>query len=186
MINLLPYDTKRQIIAGRTNVLLVRYLILIGISIVFLAAVSAAVYFVLMNSRDSALGAVKTNEAKESVYSSVQAEATTFRTNLASASTILSQSVPYSNVMISIAEALPPGVVIDSLTLSAATLGVPITLNAHAKSNTAALQLKTNFTNSPIFSNVSIQSLTSAPATATSGYPIGITLNVTINKVAAS
>lgn len=185
MINLLPYETKRQIKAARTNVILVRFLILTAISALLLAAIAGSVYVVLDRSRTSARTATEANEKRESSYLTVQAEAATFRENLNTTNTILSQSVSYSNVMISIAHVLPAGVVIDSLNLSAATIGTPITLQAHAKSNAAALLLKQNFTSSPLFSNVSLQSLTNSATSDTTGYPIAVTLSLTINKTAA-
>jgi Tfp pilus assembly protein PilN len=185
MINLLPYESKKQIRAARSNVSLVRYLILIGVSMVFLAGFSATIYVVLVQTKASAENTTTTNESKESSYSAAEAEATTFRANLATTKTVLDQSVSYSNVMIAIAGALPAGVIIDSLTLSPATIGVPIALEAHAQNNDEALLLKKNFSESPLFSNVSIQSLSSDGDTD-SNYPVAITLSVTINKVAAS
>jgi Tfp pilus assembly protein PilN len=186
MINLLPYDRKKQTNAARLNVILVRYLILIAVAIVLLTIIAGAIYVVLVRSKLTAESATSSNENKANGYSNVQNEANTFRANLQQAQIIFSQSVSYSNVMIAIAHVLPPGVVIDSLALSPATIGVPITLQANAANNADALLLKKNFSSSPLFSNVSIQSLSSATAGDTTAYPISITLNITINKTAAA
>jgi Tfp pilus assembly protein PilN len=88
--------------------------------------------------------------------------------------------------MIQIAQLLPPGVVLDNLTLSTATIGTPIVLSAHAANNNDALALKDSFSRSSLFTGVSILTLTNTSgANADTTYPIAVTLNVTINKEAA-
>jgi Tfp pilus assembly protein PilN len=185
MINLLPYDTKKEVRAARMNISLIHYIVLIGVCIVFLAVISIAVYIELVSSRTSAQNATTANEVKANGYGSVQTEIATFRNNLSTTKTILSQSVDYSSIMIQIAQLLPPGVVLDNLTLSTATIGTPITLSAHAANNNDALALKDSFSHSALFTGVSILTLANTAGTDVgTTYPIAVTLNVTINKAA--
>lgn len=181
MINLLPDNAKRQIKAGRTNIVLVRYIVFLIFGIVFLALISTAVYLFLMNSKANAEALIKVDTNKDDSYLSVQAQATTLRSGLSTAKSILDQEVSYSDILIGVAKALPKGVVIDSLSLDASTFGTPIKIEANAKSTDHALKLKDSFQKSPLFSNFSLQNI-STNQSSTNGYPVTATISVTINR----
>jgi Tfp pilus assembly protein PilN len=187
MINLLPYEEKRQIRASRFNSILLRYFIIMWIGGLFIAAVFGTSYVTLMNTKSSAESLLTANQNKSSAYSSVQQQAEQINSNLSSARNVFSQQILYSKVLIGIAQATPQGVVIDKLTLSPSTFGTSMSLQAYARSSDAALALKNAYQSSPIFSNVSIQNLSGngSGSSPVAGYPVSITLNVTINKYAA-
>lgn len=180
MINLLPPADKRQIQAGRSNALLLRYNILIIAAVAFLMAAIGVVYVYLGNTKLSAEQVIKDNQAKVADFADTEKKANEFKSNLTVAKQILSKEVVYTKVILEISALLPKGVVLDSLNLDAKTFGTPVTLNAHAKTVDDAIALKTAFQNSPLFSNVNFQSI----STEESGeaYPIRVNLNVTINK----
>jgi len=185
MINLLPDDAKKQIKAGRTNVILMKYLFTLGISIAFLAAISIGSYFVLLGTKTNAEAIMSNNTSNTNAYSTVQAQAASLRSSLSTVKTILDQEVVYTKVITNIASSIPTGVVLESLTLSPTTFGQPVTLQAHAKTTDAAIALKQQFQSSPLFSGVTFQSLSSATTALSDGYPISVTLSLTINKGAA-
>jgi hypothetical protein len=185
MINLLPDDAKNEIHAARTNVMLVKYIVILVLGGVFLCLISVAVYFVLVGTRTNAESILSDNTTKTNAYTPVQAQATALRSSLASAKVILDKEVVYTKVLTSIAKAVPAGVVLDSLSLSPTTFGVPITLQAFAKTNDDALALKSNFQKSPLFSNVTFVSLSGSAQTKSGAYPVTASLSLIINKSAA-
>ncbi len=187
MINLLPYEEKKQLRAARFNTVLIRYLVTLWMGSIFMATIFAGAYYNLTLSKTSAEQLLSQNQSKSSAYQSVQQQAATINANIASARNVLSQQILYSKVLISIGQITPQGVVIDKLSLSPSTFGTAITLQAYARDSDAALALKTAYQSSSIFSNVSIQNLSGGSGTSgsVSGYPVSITLNVTINKYAA-
>jgi Tfp pilus assembly protein PilN len=180
MINLLPPADKRQIRAGRSNTLLVRYNFFLLGALVFLAVALGFVYFYLANTKAGAEAVVKENQAKVVGYKKVEQEANEFKSNLAIAKQILGKEVIYTKVILEIASLLPKGVVLDNLSLDAKTFGTETTLNARAKTINDAIALKNSFQSSSSFSNVHFQSI--ATAEEASAYPITVTLAVTINK----
>lgn len=182
MINLLPPDTKSQIVAGRTNRLLFRYNIMVLIAIAFLLAAIGLVYFYIGNARASAERSIEENILKAGDYSSVEAEANAFKQNLASVKQILDNDVAYTKVILEIASVLPSGIVLDTLNLDSATFGTPTTLTANARDYQTVLTLKDSLQKSSLFSDVSIQTISSGEA---GSYPITATLSVTIRKDAA-
>jgi Tfp pilus assembly protein PilN len=180
MINLLPPSDKRQIQAGRSNTLLVRYnLFLLG-ALGFLMLAIGVVYFYLGTTKANSELVIQENQAKVSSYTAVEQQATQFKSNLTTAKQILDKEVVYTKVILAISALIPKGVVLENLNLDAKTFGTETILPARAKSVDDALALKNSFQNSPLFSNVHFQSIT----TVENGgeYPVSVNLSVTIKK----
>lgn len=182
MINLLPAENKRQLKAARTNTLLLRYNFLLLIALIFLLSAVAIVSFYLDTTKRTYEQTIRDNNAKVKDYASVKQQADNFRTSLATAKQVLDQNVAYTKVILKIAQLLPPGVVMDNLSLDAKTFGTPTTFSVKAKSYDTALALKNSLQSSPLFSNVNFASISGGEGGA---YPIKVTLNVTIQKDAA-
>ncbi len=185
MINLLPDAAKREIRAARTNVKLVRYILVLAAGIAFLGIVTFGVYTVLMGTKASAESIIQSNESKTSSYASTEAQAQSLKTSLANAKNILDKEVQYSKVITGIAALMPSGTVLESLTLTPTTFGTPTTLTIHAKSTDDALSLKDKFQTSALFSNVSFVSLTNSAQSQSTSYPITAVMSLTINRSAA-
>ncbi len=93
MINLLPPSDKRQILAGRSNTLLVRYNFFLLGALGFLLVALGFVYFYLANTKAGAEVVVEENQTKVVGYSKVEQEANAFKSNLAIAKQILGKEV---------------------------------------------------------------------------------------------
>lgn len=180
MINLLPPEEKRQLRAARTNTLLARYnLILLG-ALVFLGVAFAIVYFYLTTAKANADQIVSENTAATSEYANVLTEAQQFRGNLTVAKQILDREIAYSKVLIAIAQVMPSGVVLNSLTLDSETFGTETTLSAGARDYASALAFKDALQASPLFVEPHFQSINAAGAEGP--YPVLVDLNVTISE----
>lgn len=165
MINLLPLNDQRQLAAARTNTLLLRYTILLGVFIVILVIEIFGVYVVMNVGKTQDQAAITANNAKATGYAAVKQQADTFRTNLATAKYILDKQVPYTTLMLAIAQNLPNGAVIDKLSIDPTTFGTPTTLTVDTASYAAAISVKTSLQNAkvngtPLFSSVSFLSVT--------------------------
>lgn len=183
MINLLPPEDKRQLRAARTNVLLIRYNIMLVAAVVFLFAAVGVTYVYLNNTKNTAQTTINDNQAKVSGYAPVEAEATQFRSNLATAKLILDNQVTYTKIILQIASLMPAGTILQNLNLDSSTFGTSIPLTAEAKDYPSALSLKDSFQKSPLFSDVHFDSITSSASSTTDNpYPIAVTLDVTIKK----
>lgn len=177
MINLLPSETKRQLKAARANVLLLRYTTLIAAAVGFLAIGTFSVYLVMGNIKSNAENAITENHSKISNYASVQSAANEFRTNLSTAKTIMDKEIIYSDTVISIAQIIPSGVILDNLNLDASSFGSPMTINAKAVNYERAIALKVALEQSSMFSNVSF---TTVSSDGSGGYPYSASLNATL------
>lgn len=184
MINLLPDDYKKELRAARTNIVLLRYNIITLIAIAFIALASAVFYFILIENRRSAEEANTTNLARASSYQDTKKEADEYRSNLSTAKQILVNEVSYTDVIFNITKLLPNGVVLDNINLSAKDFGGQTMIAAHAKNYSAVTNLKQNFENSKLFSNVYFQTINNSTDSASRDYPISVNVSVKINKVA--
>lgn len=180
MINLLPPEQKKQIRAGQSNVMMLRYCIASLILAILLGGLVVVTYLTLKNARNSAEASLAEGQAKSQKYSQVQQQATEFNNNLSIAKTILDKEVRYSQVAVKIAQVLPPGIVLQSLQLNADSFGKPMILDAYGKSYEDAIRLKTALEESDIFHDVHIISATTA-ANADNGYPVAISMSVIID-----
>lgn len=183
MIDLLPPEDKRQLRAARSNTLLVRYNVLLVGAVFFLGIASGVTYFYLGNVKAAAEQTIADNHSKVSGYASVEAEAEAFRSNLATAKQILDKDIPYTSVILKIAQLLPSGAVLDTISLDPQTFGSSTTLVARVKDYDTALALKNSFQASSLFTDVHFQSISASDGAG--GYPITVNLSVTFSKGAA-
>lgn len=187
MINLLPYDTKKQIRAARTNSILIKYLFISLAAAAFVLLSCLMVYILLLNSPPK----TNTNSTITTTSNSVQSSDEEYATqksrldsiyaSFSATKPILQQQISFSDIITSIGENLPANVIIENLSLNSSNIGSPTTLAAKAKSSSDIAKIKDNLQKSPIFTNVSVQS-EKTNASDTSGYPVSANINITINR----
>lgn len=181
MINLLPNDEKREILAGRTNRLLVRYNILLVVVIIMTLAAFGFVWLYLENIRNSSQEKIEQNEISSRQLLSKQQSINTFRSNLNTAKTILDKQINYSAILLKVASTIPSGVVLDELTLDPSTIGKPTVLNARARSEAALLKLKESFSESSFYSDAHFDTITRT-SSDNDKYPYHVTMTVTFTR----
>lgn len=181
MINLLPTKEKREILAGRTNRLLVRYILLLSVVIVMMVLSFAFVWLYLQNTRGVNQEKIEQNTASSQQLLSKQQAIDSFRSDLQTAKTILDKQVNYSTIILRVASIIPDNVVIEQLTLDPATFGTPTSLAANAKTEKDALNLKASLTSSPYFSDAHFDTITRTD-NENSDYPYQITMTITLTK----
>lgn len=187
MINLLPPSDKRQLAAARTNTLLVRYCVILACIIAFLFIETVGMYFVVDTGTQQNQAVIDDNNKKTADYSSTKNAADEFTKNLAVAKYILSKEISYTSLIYTLAGSLPSGAVLENLSLDPATFGTATTLTVNTISDVKALEVKTALQNAtfgektPLFSEVSFQSVT-ANENSTTAYKYTAVYNVTYSK----
>jgi Tfp pilus assembly protein PilN len=184
MINLMPDDIKKEIRSARVNVILIRYIVVVLLAFAFLIVTLGVSYIVLTQTKASAQRLIKVNQTKATVYSTTKTQVDALSSRLLETKSILDQEILYSNVLANIGKQMPAGTVIDTITLSTASFsGTPVTLKAYAKTNDAVVALRQKFQNSPFFSKVNFESVSDTAGIA--GYPVSVSMTLTITKAAA-
>jgi len=179
MINLLPYETKRQTRDARINTILFRCVVVLGVSVGFLAIACFITYFFINNTALLIKPATVNTPAV-----TIQNEANTIKTNLANANLVLAQHNYFSRVIAQVAVAIPDGTNIKSLSLNEGSFGTTSNMQLLATTADKATLLKTDFEASKYFSNFELIS-TSVSQDPTAKYPYLINFSVTINRVSS-
>ncbi len=179
MINLLSPNDRRQLTAARTNSLLLRYTLLLGVVIILLLAEIGGAYVVLSAAKASDEQTITENENKSKEYASTKKELASFTTDLSDAKYILSQQVNYTGIILRIAAVLPSDAVIEKLTIDPVTFGTPTSITVQTTSYQRAKDIKASLQNSRVFTDVNIQSVNE---TDDKTFPFTVTYNVTYSK----
>lgn len=183
MINLLPESQKKELRAARTNVTLLRYNIFMIVGLALLTLLCGLFFVILLDNKRVATVNNADNVEKARGYDDVKKAANEHKANLATAKKILDNEVTYTDTVFAIASAMPKGVVLDSLSLSAQDFDSQISLTAKARNIAAATNLKQQFQTSKVFSNVYFQTITKESSDGeASEYPIAVNISVKINK----
>ncbi|RYF28904.1 MAG: hypothetical protein EOO17_03640 [Chloroflexi bacterium] len=183
MINLLPESQKKELKAARTNVTLLRYNIFMIVGLALLTLMCGLFFVILLENKRVATVNNADNVEKAKGYNDVKKSADEYKANLATAKKILDNEVTYTDTVFAIAGAMPRGVVLDSLSLSAQDFGSQVSLTAKARDIATATKLKQQFQTSKVFSNVYFQTITKETTEGqASAYPIAVNISVKINK----
>lgn len=179
MINLLPPKLQKEIRAARSNTLLLRYVILLIGSLVFLLVALLATYMSLSTTASQADATKEENERKAIGFTETQAAASQLRSNLAAAKTLFESETRYSLALVRLSNLLPDGSALDSLQLSPSSFTESMALTVRIRDQQTAEALQSNFTSSPYVSNVSLGRITT---TNSATFPYSAEISFTLNR----
>jgi Tfp pilus assembly protein PilN len=184
-INLLPSDLKADIRAARTNVILFRYMSILFVALIFILGVLYVYYAILQSTMASSQAQIQTNDIEADIYSETRQQVSELSSKLAEAKTTLDQETRYSLFLTTLGQTMPPGTILDSLTLDDTHFnGTPFELKAYAKTNDEAVALGNQFkAASQLFTQVDIQS--TSDQGGIDGYPFTVTMSVSLAKPGA-
>ena len=180
MINLLPYSNRKELVAARTNTILLRYNIILVIAILFLFGAIVLVYAFLMNIQTTAEQTIAENQAREQTYAEVKSRAQTFQAQLSDAKSIFDSEISYSRALVNYATLFPEGTALTELKLTAASFTAPVDLSVKISGRTAAAALVSSFENSPYISNFKRNKI--SINNADPNYPYTMEVTFTLSK----
>lgn len=185
MINLLPIDSKREIRAGRTNRVLLRYCVLLGIVAGILVVMIAAVYLYLLSVYNESEQAIAQSNTRLEEIKDDKARVDEFKSNLKTVKAILDKRVDYSQKLLQITRELPGGVVIESAAITPEFLnGQPMTLTARSSNEQAAVEFKNRLNASDHFTSAHFLSIVreEKPPQNAENYPFLLTMSISAEK----
>lgn len=180
MINLLPSEQKRDIRAGRANLLLVRYSIMTLIALALLLVIMGVAWLLLNNIRATAQATIEESEQSTAELAKDIQAVNSFKSDLATAKQILDKEVDYSTIILRYASAIPSGAIIDHIDLDPSVVGTPSTFTAKVRNAQDAITLKNKLNDSPYFDNVYFTEI-QQELSANDGFDYSVTVSVTIN-----
>jgi len=182
MINLLPIDKKAEIRAARTNLILVRYIVILLLATAFVLGSMYVTYRVLGITKTNSEVTIASNDLRADVYSSTKSQVDALSASLAETKVLLDQEVRYSKVFVNIARLMPANTVFGKLSLNDSSFnGAPTVTKVYAKTSADAVTLRQNFEKSPMFSGVSFQTIVES-GNGIDGYPVSVDITFTLTK----
>ena len=169
MINLLPPELKSSYRYARRNVMLVRWVVVLAISLLGLFAISTGGLIYLRQINDSYTPQIAATQASlnRQKLSQTRAQVTGMTNSLKLATQVLSKEVLFSKLLTQLATVMPSNAILTDLTISQ-TQGA-LDISALATDYDAATQVQVNLAdpNNKIFSGADLVNVTcsSAPST---------------------
>lgn len=177
MINLLSPDDKKQLRAARTNTILLRYYLLAILIIAGAGGILAGGFYIADQNKASSQIELSQAESDTADYAKVKQQSEEFANNLKVAKQILATEVVYSKMITDIANIIPAGTILTSLSLTPETVNKKMELSFKTKSYDQGIQLKTTLENSDLFSDVSITNITSKGQEGDGAYPTDVNIS---------
>lgn len=182
MINLLPYDNKKQIRAARQNVVLIKCLVFLMFGVIFVAVACTVAYSFLKteNSQNAASSSIQPSTDSSAVID----QANEIKSDLAVIKSILDQRIVYSDVITNIASALPAGSIIENISLNNSFVDEPIKISVRATTQDVGQLIKDGFAKLKVFSQPTILNIKPIQDDL-STYPYAVTVTVKLRKTSS-
>lgn len=190
MINLLPPDSKSTLAYARRNTKLVRFVVAAGIGALGILLVTGAGLLYLEQEANSYKDSISRSdqELKKQKESQVIAEVQGISDSLNLVVSVLGQEILFSQLIQEIGSVMPPGTVLEDLSLSNELTGA-IQLQAGAISSAAASQVQVNLRDpkNNIFSEADLEGIQCTPPDPESTdppdpYPCTVTIKALFAK----
>ena len=183
MINLLPTDYKLGLHYGRLNLRLARWLVF-GIAIIggLLLILGSGWLYMEQQTKDLNRSISTTqNQLKAQDLEQVRGQADEISKNIRVINQVLGREIRFSSLLQEIGQAMPPGTVLNSLTLSDKVSNA-IDLNASTKNSTASAQITVNLSDpkNNLFTKVDLVSVTCS--SEEKNYPCAVKLRALFDK----
>ena len=186
MINLLPKNRIKQLHAAQQNTLLLRYVLAATATLGLVIAIHIATFALLKTAEHAHIATSQENQKEVKLYDEVRKNSEEYVANLKTARAIFNNKAAYPDAVITLANQLPEGIVLRSVSLDKALINEPTTLTADAKSYDAAIALKERLENSDIAKDVTIASTNNNslanPEAEALEYPFTVVLNLTYTE----
>lgn len=183
MINLLPPDYRLRQRYGRINRRQVRW-IEIGLLLIAVLILILGAGWLYMDKQTKDLNrstAATKRQLEVQNLTKVQAQADQISQNVRIINQVLSRELRFSDLITEIGKVMPPGAVLNSLTLSNKVSGA-LDLSANAKNYTSAAQIAVNLSDpkNNIFAKVDIINVNCS--TTSAAYPCSVSLRALFDK----
>lgn len=186
MINLLPPIYRQSLRSHRRSSLTRRWLIITWLSTIGLVLVMAVGWFYINQQSNNLRQAIAHTQAdlKAQNLDKVQKDAATLSNNIKTINQVLSREIRFSSLIQDIGKIMPPGTVLDSLTLTQATGALD--LSAKARDYASAAQIAVNLSDpkNQIFSKIDIVNVKCSNEAG--AYPCAASFRTLFSKTAQS
>lgn len=178
MINLLPYEQKKELKAAHTNSMLIRYVTFLIFAFGFLLLVCLGAYLILTTIKITNDKITEDQSSSQTVSSTLQTKINDANSSITAAESIIGQEKLYSSLLTNLGSILPAGSKIDSISIDDTTSAINLTIRANSTNLISTIE--NSFTSSQAFYQYKLASSTS-DNTDVDGYSTVIKATVMAN-----
>jgi hypothetical protein len=190
MINLISYDKKAEIKAGRQNVTFLNLLFITAAAIILVSVLLGVSFAALVTGRDAATKRVEENQNKVASYNTDKERISKYVEQLSTTKSILDKEVNYSQILLAIGSSLPQDAIIQNLSIEPANFDNSLSMVVYSRTRDSMISVKNNMQKKPdIFSDVQFESVDFEKCTDSpdkprekTSYDCEATLRVVFNK----
>lgn len=183
MINLLPPDVKQEIVYGRKNSILFRWILAILLVIVGIAIMSLFGQFYITNNVHSQQKVAKLAQDRMAAQNldATKKELQTLSDNVKTIVQILSKQLLFSKMLTKIGGIIPPGTVLSDITLSTTDTAIDLSVSAVDRAAATQAFVNINDPNNNFFSKADLISINCESASGKK-YPCTAQVRVTLKN----
>lgn len=184
MINLLPPDTKQEIVFARRNTILRNWLsaMLIGFTGI-LVVIGAGLVFIVHSTDNWQKQVIQTEQQlKEQKLQETQTRVTEMSESIKLASQVLSSQVLFSKLMSQVTTVLPSGASLQSLAIQSVTGGIDLTIGAKDYQSGTQAQINLSDPNNKVFEKADIVNISCQTTDPDNEYPCTTTIRALFGK----
>ena len=159
MINLLPPARLLNMKTARSNTVLRRYVELLIISMIIIAAAVAVSYYFLDSRRNDVKSALAADSKSIAILKKAQDEAQGLSGTINVVAKLLSQNIKFSDVLTKIGSVMPQGASLTNVQFEADQLNSPLIVTVDMVNEERGAVLRNNLANSDIFKDAKIRSI---------------------------
>ena len=156
MINLLSEEQKKQLRAARDNDMLLRYAIILVVSVILVISGSAFGYLTLESQQQNYIDTIDAQKPEKANYRADIEKAQQFKDDLSAAKGILQNEIAYSDILIQIAKAVPSNTRLQAFQANNETLKDPLSISLDVPSYSDAVLAKDALIESSYFSGAKL------------------------------
>lgn len=154
MINLITASQRKQIRASINNLILMRYVFFLLITIIMTGSTIGLIYVSTIQTNTSLEKQLVESQARAAVFNDLRKEAQQLQTSIQKADKIMTEQVHYSKLFFKLAQILPAGTTISSFSITEKNISNNLQLTA--ANNDQIIAAKKSLEESDLIDSVSI------------------------------
>lgn len=184
MINLLPPETKQEIVFARRNTILRNWLLAMIVGFIGILVVLGAGLLFIVHSTDNWEKQITQTEQqlKEQKLQETQTRITDMSESIKLASQVLSSQVLFSKLLSQATTVLPTGASLQSLAIQSATGGIDLTVGAKDYQSATQAQINLSDPRNKVFEKADIVNISCQTEDPDNEYPCTATIRALFAK----
>lgn len=183
MINLISPDHRKNILAAKSNTMLMGYIQILLLALLVIAATIAGSYYFLALQHDSAKKVAEVEQGSVKQLEPYQKKAENLATSMTAIAGVFDNDVSFLQLLQELGRNMPNGSALNGFTVSTDTTGGPLVVTAYINTEAQGVVLLENFRKSKVVTGVTLRTVQKLEEPV-GAYNYSATYEIVLNKEA--